>query len=225
MRKYYAEKLAAERLKKCYEIASPRVKMYLKAEVDFVLTKIQPIDLVLDLGCGYGRIIPYLARHAGCVVGIDNSFPSLLLGKEFLRSVPNTLLLEMDAARLAFRDDSFDVVICIQNGISAFHIDQRQLIREAVRVAKPGGRILFSTYSEKFWEHRLEWFERQSEAGLLGEIDQEKTGNGIIICKDGFKATTVGPEEFLALASPLNMETQIIEVDESSLFYEIKKAD
>ncbi len=223
MKEYYAEKLAAERLKKCYEIASPRVKIYLKAEVDFVLSKIRPGDHLLDLGCGYARVIPQLASRAEFVVGIDNSHPSLLLGKEFLRDVQNGLLIEMDAARLAFLDNSFDVVICIQNGISAFRVDERLLIQESVRVVKQGGHVFFSTYSEKFWEHRLEWFKSQSEAALIGEMDYENTGDGVIACKDGFRATTVNPEQFLDLTAPLNVSVQIIEVDESSLFFEIEK--
>lgn len=84
-------------------------------------------------------------------------------------------------------------------------------------------RNYYLTYSEKFWEHRLKWFERQSEAGLLGEIDYEKTGNGVIVCKDGFKATTVSPDRFLAFTSRFNVKTRIVEVDESSLFCEMKR--
>jgi ubiquinone/menaquinone biosynthesis C-methylase UbiE len=223
MEYYYKEKLAAKQLRRCYEMAPPRVQQYLRAEVNFVLSNIRRGDLVLDLGCGYGRVIPQLAGRAGCIIGIDNSFPSLLLGKEFLRDIPYSLLLEMDAVHLAFSDNSFDIVICIQNGISAFHVDQSQLIGESVRVAKPQSTLLFSTYSEKFWRHRLEWFERQAEAGLLGEIDYEKTGNGVIVCRDGFKATTVSPEDFLALASRFNVEPRVIEVDESSLFCKMTK--
>jgi 2-polyprenyl-6-hydroxyphenyl methylase/3-demethylubiquinone-9 3-methyltransferase len=127
----------------------------------------------------------------------------------------------MDVARLSFFDHTFDVVVCIQNGISAFHVDQKQLINESIRVTKHGGRILFSSYSEKFWNDRLEWFRLQSEAGLLGEIDYEKTANGIIVCKDGFTASTVDRHRFLTFTSGLDVETNIVEVDESSLFCEM----
>jgi 2-polyprenyl-6-hydroxyphenyl methylase/3-demethylubiquinone-9 3-methyltransferase len=127
----------------------------------------------------------------------------------------------MDAIQIGFCDKVFDVVICIQNGISAFHVNQKELIRESIRVAKPSGIVLFSSYSEKFWNARLEWFERQSEAGLLGEIDYAKTRDGVIVCKDGFTATTVRPDEFLSLTADVNAEVRITEVDESSLFCEI----
>lgn len=218
---YYSDKLSAERLRRCYEIAPPRVRQYMDAEVEHVLGRIQPGGTVLELGCGYGRILPRLAQKARLVIGIDNAPASLRLGQASLSGVANCWLLCMDAARLAFRDGALDVVICIQNGISAFHVDQRALIEESLRVTKPGGVALFSSYAEKFWPHRLEWFEMQSREGLLGEIDYERTGDGVIACKDGFTATTVGPEQFAALTTGLDVETKIVEVDESSLFCEI----
>lgn len=218
---YYDDKLSAERLKRAYEIAPPRVRQYLDAEVAFVLEHVQPNDVVLELGCGYGRIIPALAKKAAKVVGIDTSEANLEMAQELLRDIVNCELIRMDAKALEFADATFDVVVCIQNGISAFHVDQKQLIREAARVCKPGGKTLFSSYSEKFWEHRLEWFEIQAREGLLGEIDYKKTGNGVIACKDGFTATTVSADEFRALTAGLSAQVRNVEVDDSSLFCEV----
>jgi SAM-dependent methyltransferase len=219
--KYYNDTLSAQRLKQVYDIAPPRVQQYLGAELDHVLRHITSGDRVLELGCGYGRIIPELSKKAGKIIGIDTSLSSLLLGKEVLSNIHNCHLACMDAVQLAFSNHVFDTVVCIQNGISAFHVDQRNLIQESLRVTKPGGIALFSSYSDKFWEHRLEWFRLQSEAGLLGEIDFEKTGDGLIVCKDGFTATTVGSDEFRQLTKGLKADIRIIEVDESSLFGEI----
>lgn len=221
MASYYEDKLSAERLKQCYEIAPPRVQQYLKAEVSHILEKIHPGDTVLELGCGYGRVLPALAQKARSVIGIDTSYASLAMASQMPVNISNCRLLNMDAVRLAFHARVFDCVICIQNGISAFHVDQKALIRESIRVTRPGGMVLFSSYSDKFWKERLAWFHIQSEAGLLGEIDAKRTTNGVIVCKDGFRATTVRPGEFLALTSGLNLEVRIVEVDESSLFCEM----
>jgi 2-polyprenyl-6-hydroxyphenyl methylase/3-demethylubiquinone-9 3-methyltransferase len=129
----------------------------------------------------------------------------------------------MDAVDLRFPSRTFDVTLCIQNGISAFKVNQKNLIIESIRVTKPGGKILFSSYSEKFWKHRLEWFILQSEAGLLGEIDFEKTRNGKIICKDGFKATTITKSDFISLTSGIeNIKIYFKEINSSSLFCIIK---
>ena len=83
---------------------------------------------------------------------------------------------------------------------------------------------LFSTYAEKFWPQRLKWFELQAEAGLLGEIDRERTGNGFIACKDGFTATTTSPDQFRSLAAGLPAAITLCEVDDSSLFCIIRKS-
>jgi len=185
------------------------------------MAKIRPNDLVLELGCGYGRILPGLASRARWVVGIDTSNSSLQFARNFIQDALNISLTESDAANLGFREHTFDRVVCIQNGISAFHVDPRILISESLRVTKTGGMILFSTYSARFWRERLRWFQLQSQAGLLGEIDYDRTGDGRIVCKDGFTATTLTQEDFQKLTSGLNANIRIQEVDESSLFCEV----
>jgi len=81
--------------------------------------------------------------------------------------------------------------------------------------------VLFSSYSDRFWEERLKWFEIQAEHGLIGEIDHHLTGHGVIVCKDGFRATTMNAESFRSLAAFLKLTPTIIEVDGSSLFCEV----
>ena len=218
---YYSQKLSGERLRLCYEIAPPRVKQYLEAEIAFVLDKLKPTDFVLELGCGYGRVCEKLMTNAETAVGIDTSYESLRLASDLLCKSSRCHLLRMDAVELGFQDRSFDAVVCIQNGISAFRVDQRKLVAEAMRVTRPGGTVLFSSYSERFWEDRLQWFRIQAEENLVGEIDEEATGSGIIVCKDGFKATTVGPEEFIRLTEGLKVDPIITEIDNSSIFCEL----
>lgn len=221
MHKYYEDTLSAERLRKCYDIAPPRIKQYLQAELEHVLKLINPGDIVLDLGCGYGRIMPALCKKARLVIGIDTSLKSLDMAKRMLTGFTNCQLFEMNAVKLSFPDKFFNKVVCIQNGISAFHVDQQALIKESVRVTKKGGIVMFSTYSEKFREPRLQWFQLQAQAGLIGEIDCDKTRHSMIVCKDGFTATTVSREQFHKLTADLDAKIKIVEVDKSSLFCEI----
>ena len=143
------------------------------------------------------------------------------MARDELSAVNNCRLACMNAIQLGFPGATFDRVICIQNGISAFHVDRRELIAESIRVTRPGGTVLFSTYSAKFWKDRLEWFEGQAAEGLLGEIDHELTRDGVIVCKDGFTATTLDPDEFLSLFSVYGTPAHITEVDDSSLFCEV----
>jgi ubiquinone/menaquinone biosynthesis C-methylase UbiE len=218
---YYTDKLSALKLKRCYELAPSRIQQYLDAEINYVLKKIHPGDCVLELGCGYGRVLSSLIQKAGRIIGIDTSLDNLSHAKDMMRHSQQCELLQMNAACLAFSARSFDVVFCIQNGISAFHVDPRELLAESIRVTKPNGIILFSSYSEKIWDDRLLWFQLQSDVGLIGELDYTKTRDGVIVCKDGFTATTVSKAQFRSLTANLPVKTKIVEVDESSLFCEL----
>jgi len=218
---YYREKLAAERLRRCYEVAPPAARAYLEAEIDLVLGYCTAASTVLELGCGYGRVLERMGERALLAVGVDTSLASLGLGRRLLAGREAIRLLAMDALRMGFPDGRFDLTVCVQNGISAFACDQRQLVAEAVRVTRPGGRVLFSSYAERFWPGRLEWFEAQAAHGLIGEIDQEATGDGVIVCRDGFRATTVDAAGFAALAAGLGVEPRIVEVAGSSLLCEL----
>jgi 2-polyprenyl-6-hydroxyphenyl methylase/3-demethylubiquinone-9 3-methyltransferase len=223
MTSYYSKSLSGRRLERCYEIASPRVRRYLEAEIEHVLKRLRPTDAVLELGCGYGRVALRLAEVAGRVVGIDTAEESLVLGREMADQESRCEFMNMDALDLRFPDGAFDAVVCIQNGICAFGVDQEALLREALRVVRPEGFAQFSTYSDSFWPHRLAWFEAQAAEGLVGPIDHAASGDGVIVCKDGFRAGRLTPEEMQELCARLGVEAQITEVDRSSVFCEIVK--
>lgn len=155
------------------------------------------------------------------MVGVDTSLPSLEMARILPRHGRSLHLAAMDAASLGFADRTFDLTLCIQNGICAFHVDEMDLLREAVRVTRSGGVVLLSSYSARFWPDRLEWFEIQAAHGLTGPIDHRLTGDGVISCTDGFSVATMAPEGFSELAAGLGLKTRIMEVDGSSLFCEV----
>jgi 2-polyprenyl-6-hydroxyphenyl methylase/3-demethylubiquinone-9 3-methyltransferase len=221
MRDYYAARLSGERLRRCYEIATPRVRRYFEEEIRFVLDRLEPDDTVLELGCGYGRVALRLADVAGRVVGIDTSPESLVLARRLAGPRSRCEFLQMDGLEMTFADFEFDKVVCVQNGICSFGVDREMLVREALRVTRPGGPLFFSTYSERFWPERLHWFEAQAAAGLVGPIDHDKSGNGTIACKDGFRSGTMTPNAFRLLGQRLGLAVEVTEVDESSVFCEI----
>lgn len=221
---YYSEKLSAARLKKCYDLAPPRVKQYLRAEIDFTAGFIKQNHCILELGCGYGRVMDQIAAKAKNVFGIDTSLGSLTMAKEYLSHLDNCHLICSDAVSPSLKTGQFDLVLCLQNGISAFHVNPKNLIQNAYRLTKGGGKTIFSTYSEKFWNDRLDWFQIQARYGLIGEIDEAATGEGVIICKDGFRADTVSPAQFKNLISTITQNFEFKEIDKSSLFCILEKS-
>lgn len=219
---YYVKSLSSNRLQSVYETAPARIKQYLNAEIEFVLSKIKPGDRLLELGCGYGRVLKMLADKAGLVVGVDISLDTLLFAVRRAKVSKNLCFSAMDAAFLGIKNKTFDAVICIQNGISALHIDPKTLVTESFRVLSSGGKLLFSSYSENFWDERLNWFRFQAEMGLIGKIDESRSRDGKIVCEDGFTATTFSSEDFFTLFSEFNKTPELTEVDRSSLFCEVR---
>lgn len=100
-------------------------------------------DRVLDLGCGKGTTAIYLARKYGCdVAGIDLSDELVVQGGELARRARvshRTQFQVADAHSLPFRDGEFDVVI--SQAVLVLVRGKSRVIREALRVTKPGGRV------------------------------------------------------------------------------------
>lgn len=222
MSNYYAENLNSAKLFQVYQTRYPRIEQYFREEIDFVRKDLHGNENVLEVGAGYGRIIKELAPSVKRIVGIDISEGSVELGNDYIKDCKNASMQVMDAYNMEF-DEEFDVVLCLQNGLSAIKGKQSDLINQCMKVLKPGGIAYFSTYSSRFWDNRLEWFREQSEKGLLGEIDTEKTKDGVIVCKDGFVGITFSEDDFRKLGQESGYEYSVEEVDESSLFLILKK--
>ena len=221
MGNYYAESLNSQKLFQVYNTAIPRIRQYLEAEIDFVRRHLTGREQVLEVGAGYGRIVRALAPSCAGILGMDISPDSVILGREYLKDFPNADMVEMDVHHMHF-DQSFDVTLCLQNALSAMRADD-QVIQNILGLLSPGGTAFFSTYSANFWAWRIAWFQEQADKGLLGELDLEKTKDGVIVCKDGFRATTQTPEEYEAIGRASGLPYEVTEVDGSSLFLVIRK--
>ena len=222
MGNYYAESLNSQKLFQVYDTALPRIEQYFREEIDFVRRKLTGTERVLEVAAGYGRIVRELAPSCAEIVGMDISEDSVRMGREYLKGVPNASMVAMDAHKITFPPQSFDVTLCLQNALSAMRADD-EVIRSILDLLAPGGTAYFSTYSANFWEHRVAWFQEQADKGLLGELDMEKTREGVIVCKDGFRATTQTPEEYEAIVQKSGYPYEVTEVDGSSLFLVIRK--
>lgn len=116
-----------ERARRTY---SPDVFKYLKKEIDIANPKI------LDLGCGTGISTRQLVGY-GTVVGCDPD-PIMLKAARAHKTSKKIKYVVGKADRLAFKDESFDIV----TAFAAFHwFNDKKSMNEIRRVLKPGGFI------------------------------------------------------------------------------------
>jgi phosphatidylethanolamine/phosphatidyl-N-methylethanolamine N-methyltransferase len=122
--------------------------------------KICPGQRILDVGVGTGLSLPLYPPYAR-VIGVDLSRNMLLEAQKKIHreQLTQVSLTEMDAGRLAFQDNTFDVVI------AAFVIsvvpDPIRMVAEIKRVSKPEGQIVFINHFQS--DNRLmaqleKWF-------------------------------------------------------------------
>jgi ubiquinone/menaquinone biosynthesis C-methylase UbiE len=97
-------------------------------------------ERTLDIGCGTGAQLA-IYQDGGCdVSGIDLSLPMLQAAKSKLS--PDAILINGDAIRMPYSDDSFDLAISSLFLHQLNSSKQSATLREMIRVLQPEGRIL-----------------------------------------------------------------------------------
>ena len=102
---------------------------------------------VLDLGCGDGTTALPAAQLGADVLGVDIASNLVAAGNARAKSagLTNVRFQEGDASNLSdLQDDSFDLVISIFGAM--FAPKPFDVAKEAVRVTRPGGRIVMGNW-------------------------------------------------------------------------------
>ena len=136
-----------------YDLLS-RVGLYILGISEIELRKafvasleIKPGDRVLSTSVGTGSDLPFLPRDCD-YYGLDLSPEMLAICERKMRRLGATAELFLGLAEdLPFKNEAFDVVY--QMGGINFFTDQARAIREMVRVAKKGSKIVIMDETEK----------------------------------------------------------------------------
>lgn len=125
------------------------------ARVEFLTTThyidscLHPKARILDIGAGTGAYSLHYAGQGYAVTAVEPVEHNLDILMRHVRPCMDLKPILGNALDLSqLRDDSFDLVLCMD---PLYHLEadeqRRQCIREAKRVCKPGGRILFAYLS------------------------------------------------------------------------------
>jgi ubiquinone/menaquinone biosynthesis C-methylase UbiE len=103
---------------------------------------VHPLDLILEIGCGIGRVGKPLSRECLHWFGTDISGEMLKHAARRLRDCPNVTFVELSTVGLGeFYDSTLDVVYCTVVFMHLLEWDRYRYVQEAYRVLRPGGRI------------------------------------------------------------------------------------
>jgi SAM-dependent methyltransferase len=103
---------------------------------------INPTDVVLEIGCGIGRVGKYLAGRCRRWIGADVSPHMLAFAAERLRGFPNVEFVELSGNDLCpIHDNSIDLVYCTVVFMHLESWDRYAYVEEAFRILRPGGKL------------------------------------------------------------------------------------
>lgn len=110
---------------------------------------LEPGEVLLDCGTGYGRVAKYLLPQLklGGYIGVDSAYQMLKLFKERYENRKEEqrtplMLLNADIHTLPLKDDSVDVAIVCAVFLHNHKDVVRKAMAEVQRVLKPGGKVL-----------------------------------------------------------------------------------
>ena len=101
---------------------------------------------VLEIGCGAGLGLGYLAKYAKKVVGGDIEEKNISLAKKYYNGRPNITIELMDAHKLHLTSGSFDLALLYE---TIYYLkDSQKCIAEAARVLRENGVFIICTANE-----------------------------------------------------------------------------
>ena len=130
-------------LSTAYDVLNPYLyTSSMRGEVTKMIAPHEPFR-VLDVGCGTGYTTAGILRLGSIcqVVGVDQNHKQLQKATRNLRNEKTRLILSRgDVENLPFMDESFDAVVSV--GAVEYFPDPEKAVKEMVRVAKHGGRVV-----------------------------------------------------------------------------------
>ena len=109
---------------------------------------------VLDLGCGAGRHVVFLAQEGFEVHGLDSSAEALRICRERLREAGlRATLVQADMREIPYPDGAFDAVLAIASLYHGTLADIKRTLAELRRVLRPGGLALLEFKSKRSFRY------------------------------------------------------------------------
>jgi 2-polyprenyl-3-methyl-5-hydroxy-6-metoxy-1,4-benzoquinol methylase len=103
---------------------------------------------ILEVGCGTGANLWFLAREGFTVTGVDGSVVALDRAAErFAEEGLDVELKRSDVSNLPCADAAFDCVVDIECIYANAMADAREIVSEVDRVLKPGGWFFSKTFA------------------------------------------------------------------------------
>lgn len=188
-------------------------------DLEYAERGVRPGSDVLEVGCGFGRLIPSLARDAKSVTGIDFSDLQLSQASEEISTISNARILKMHAEALEFPDKSFDVALCMNSTLGNMPGIEREVVHEMIRVTRKGGEVVLRVFADTE-EVRQAQYENYARLGLTNVHNEGST----VVSDEGFYSRRFNEEDLKALFADSGLVPNVIRDSEAGFLVTAKVA-
>lgn len=186
------------------QIQNTLFQEYGAAELHFLADYLLPDAVILEVGCGTGRVLKSIVNRASYVHGIDFSRLMLRKAKQELGLGYNVDIQHAEAMHIPYKSDTFDYTLCMFNTYGNFdHPDK--CLEEMLRVTKQGCEVIVSVYSQVAREMQKNIYPAN---GLTIEKDQEDA----IYLREGLVSRRFSKEQLEEIAARHHLSADIREL-------------
>lgn len=103
---------------------------------------------VLEVACGTGQGLGYLAKVSNSIKAGDVSPELVNIAKGIYND--SIQIIELDAHKLSFDNDSFDVILLFE---AIYYLESPEIfVQECARVLRPNGKVLIATANKDLYD-------------------------------------------------------------------------
>lgn len=179
------------------------LKEFFQKDIEYI-QKMKKQEKVLEVGCGFGRLLRELSKKSEKVVGIDFSDLQLDQAKINLADCKKVSLVKMKAENLGFQNDFFNTTICMNSSLGNMPGIEEKVLEEMVRVTKPKGTIVIRVFADSE-EVKKAQFQNYQRLGMTNIKDDGRA----VRTDEGFYSRRFKKEELINMFKTLGLEYKI----------------
>ncbi|PWB38833.1 MAG: hypothetical protein C3F02_01960 [Parcubacteria group bacterium] len=189
----------------------PEMAEYFDKENFYLKNYVTPDSVILDVGCGNGRTMKFLAPYAKTVIGVDYDKKMIAAAGNNLSRFDNAKVIYCDFFHYQFKK-MFDLSLASYNLLGSSELDPRRrplLLQNMLECTKPGKHIVLSVWSDQGIEFANKYYPH------IGIRVKKIEGNDVVTDHGIFKRFTKDELNHLAVAT--GREFQLLEL--TDIFY------
>ncbi len=149
---------------------------------------------VLEVACGSGIGLGYLAKEAKTVTGGDIDETNLSFARKHYYNRKNIFVLKLDAHKLPFADESFDALILFE---AIYYLENpEKFVEESHRVLRKNGTLIIGSVNREWKDFHIspfakKYFSAREICELLQNKFQSVKVYGAFNVEKGLKANII----------------------------------